>query len=138
MATRKRKASWKPVTYTYENVPRYCSPACGRHCTWAEYRKTQAKTEKLARILGIDRWNVVLWENLGWHGKVELKTHPNVTIQRRLPNSYLADAVVPDERQAYSFGKSPRAALRSLETRLKMRLLDIDRVLMKVSRALHS
>lgn len=45
---------------------RYCSPACGRSCTKAEYLVAQRMAAELCADLG-DGWEPVVHENLGWH-----------------------------------------------------------------------
>lgn len=45
---------------------RYCSPACGRGCTWAEYQDALRKGRALAKRLGTG-WRPRVWENVGWH-----------------------------------------------------------------------
>lgn len=44
---------------------RYCAPACGFGCTWAQYREATRRAEALARKLG-DGWTTDVRENLGW------------------------------------------------------------------------
>lgn len=73
----RKELSWEPI----ETVSRYCAPACGRGCTVKEHDMTEAKAEVLARTLGPD-WTPRVWENLGWHYKVEspcgrLSVHPS-------------------------------------------------------------
>lgn len=133
-----RPLSHEPKRYTLEGKARYCSPSCGRHCTLAEHRKAQVEAEKIRKALGPDHWTAVVWENLGWHAKVQLRDVPNVEVQKRGVRTYLADAIIPDERQAYGYGKTPRLALLNVEARLKLRMLDIDRIFMKISRALRT
>ena len=48
----------------------YCSPWCGRMCTKDEYDQAVAGGESLARRMG-DGWRSTVWENLGWHYKVQ-------------------------------------------------------------------
>jgi hypothetical protein len=49
---------------------RYCSPACGRGCTWAEYQAARKAAAALVRQLGRG-WRAKVWENLGWHYSAE-------------------------------------------------------------------
>lgn len=57
---------WIPV----RNGNRYCSPSCGRGCTFAEHETAVANADKLATALG-SGWKVRVWENLGWHWGAE-------------------------------------------------------------------
>lgn len=51
----------------------YCSPACGRGCTWAEYQAALAEAEKAVAVikkrgrLSLVGVKVDVFENLGWH-----------------------------------------------------------------------
>ena len=56
---------WTPV----RSGKHYCSPRCGRGCTYEEFRLATEEADKLAGIMG-DGWEPVVWENLGWHYKV--------------------------------------------------------------------
>ena len=58
--------SWEPK----REGDRYCSPACGRGCTWKEYQAATKAAAKLAEELGSDSWEPRVWENLGWHFEV--------------------------------------------------------------------
>jgi hypothetical protein len=58
----KRKLSWKPV----KRGSIYCSSACGRGCTSAEYDLAVKKAAALAKRMG-KGWKPRVWENLGWH-----------------------------------------------------------------------
>ena len=67
--------SWTPARAGRQ----YCSPACGRGCTFEEYRVAKASAETLATAMG---WRTKVWENLGWHWAVispcgRLKVHPS-------------------------------------------------------------
>ncbi|EOZ8645590.1 hypothetical protein ACQWTT_001341 [Acinetobacter baumannii] len=48
----------------------YCSPACGGKCKKAAYDKAVAESNEIAQILG-EGWVPTVFENLGWHWKVE-------------------------------------------------------------------
>lgn len=61
--------SWKPRAYRLDHVDRFCSAACGRHCTSVEQFKATTSAEALARRLG-KGWTPFVWENLGWHYRV--------------------------------------------------------------------
>src|SRR5262245_4632957 len=44
----------------------YCSPGCGRGCTWKEYRAAIRDGMALAKVCGpVYKYRV--YENLGWH-----------------------------------------------------------------------
>lgn len=53
--------SWKPI----RSGERYCSPACGRCCSWTEYRRAHRRAAALCKQLG-PRWKPEVYENLGW------------------------------------------------------------------------
>lgn len=61
--------SWTPQRH----AERYCSPACGFGCTWAEYQTAVDDSAALAKQLGTG-WKPHIWENLRWHWEVTLKT----------------------------------------------------------------
>lgn len=44
----------------------YCSTACGKGCTFAEYQRAKQHGRALAKRLG-KGWKPRIWENLGWH-----------------------------------------------------------------------
>jgi hypothetical protein len=48
----------------------YCSPRCGGGCTHKAFLAATAKAEKTAKRLGAG-WTPVVWDNLGWHWRVE-------------------------------------------------------------------
>lgn len=48
----------------------YCSPLCGFGCSKAEHDAATAKAASMAEQLG-QGWSPVVWENAGWHAKVE-------------------------------------------------------------------
>ncbi len=54
--------SWTPIRHG----DRYCAPACGYGCTYADYRAAVKAAAKLAHTMGPD-WSPGVWENLGWH-----------------------------------------------------------------------
>lgn len=63
---------WTPVL----NGDVYCSPRCGSKCKKADYDKTMAAAEELARRMG-PQWEPRVWENCGWYytakcGSVEI------------------------------------------------------------------
>lgn len=59
-----RALTWTPV----RDGDRYCSSACGRGCTYAEYRAATERARDLAQKLR--GWTVDVWENLGWHSEI--------------------------------------------------------------------
>lgn len=71
----------QPSTDPVARGDRYCSPACGRGCTKAEYDAAVACGAALARQLGAG-WRPQVWENLGWHHRAvspdgRVKVHPS-------------------------------------------------------------
>lgn len=79
---KKKKSSptcdrWKPV----RRGEIYCSPGCGRNCTYEEFLKASLESEKLARRCG-PNFEPHVWENLGWHYSAvsknnSIKIHPS-------------------------------------------------------------
>lgn len=63
-----KKLSWKAV----KKGKIFCSPGCGRGCTWEEYQIAWEKGKALAERLGFS-WTAVVHENLGWHYKAVSK-----------------------------------------------------------------
>lgn len=57
--------SWKPE----RSGDIYCAPACGRGCTYAEYKRANKRAAALVKKLstGDLEWEPRVWENLGWH-----------------------------------------------------------------------
>lgn len=64
----KRQLSWNPLS---RRGGIYCSPACGRGCTRAEFDRATRAADALARKLG-GGFRPRVWENLGWHYAAEL------------------------------------------------------------------
>lgn len=53
---------WTPV----RNGGVFCSPGCGRGCTWMEHEQALEDAHRLAKGLG-PGWKPEVWENMGWH-----------------------------------------------------------------------
>ncbi len=58
----------------------YCSPACGRGCTYAEYQKARQLARSTASSLK-GAWKPKVWENMGWFAKAvsscgQVEVHP--------------------------------------------------------------
>jgi len=51
----------------------YCSAWCRHGCRWSEFKKAEAFAAKLAKSLGRG-WTPHVWENMGWHWRVEYGT----------------------------------------------------------------
>lgn len=58
--------SWAAV----RSGERYCAPACGLGCTFAEFEEAHRKANAWAEELG-EGWVPVVHENLGWHWSVQ-------------------------------------------------------------------
>lgn len=54
--------SWTPR----RDGEKYCAPACGRGCTWAEHERAVYRASQLCASLG-EGWDPQVSENLGWH-----------------------------------------------------------------------
>lgn len=62
--------SWKPV----KRGKLYCSPACGGGCTRAAFRAACDAAEACClKMDRVDLWEIHVWENLGWHWRIERK-----------------------------------------------------------------
>ena len=64
MSSKSVGLSWGPLI----DGERYCSPACGRGCTKAEYERAVKAAQALVKKLGYG-WVPNVWENLGWYYK---------------------------------------------------------------------
>ena len=62
----KTKPSWKPIA----KGNRYCSSACGYGCTKEMYLRAVREANICKKQLG-KKWKIHVWENLGWHWRVE-------------------------------------------------------------------
>lgn len=107
--------SWEPKL----NGPQFCSPACGRGCTWNEYQNAKKRGEEVAAQLG-SGWEAVVWENLGWHWAV-YSTNGMVNVRERRTinprHRFIAYACERPLEAAFKHseaGKSPRAAVEKL------------------------
>jgi hypothetical protein len=54
--------NWTPV----RSGSIFCSPACGRRCTYAAFLEAKRASEKLAANIG-HKWKPYVHENSGWH-----------------------------------------------------------------------
>lgn len=91
---------------------RYCSPACGRGCTKAEYDAAVAGGAALARQLGVG-WRPQVWEHLGWHHRAispdgRLKVHPSAVADTYV--AYLGSKGQSGGRWS-EHGKTPQGAV---------------------------
>jgi hypothetical protein len=89
--------SWKPI----RRGSAYCSPACGRGCTVAEFNRATREAEKLAKRLSKvatdlppGKWDVNVHENLGWfysvsRGVVNVRCYRG-TVYSHAPDYYRA------------------------------------------------
>lgn len=92
---KKHKDLWKPV----RDGDKYCSPACGMGCTYAEYLATVNNANFAAEMAG-KGWKTDIWENLGWHYQIIDKTgHLKVTVDTS-GISYLYHAYLGDKDSA--------------------------------------
>ena len=51
----------------------YCSPACGRGCTFQEYELAMYNAGALCKLMGAG-WSPRVWENLGWHYTAKIES----------------------------------------------------------------
>lgn len=78
MAFRTLKEGWDPV----RRGAIYCSPRCGCGCTHKAFVAATQAAEKTAERMG-DAWHPVVWENCGWHWKIEIRSKGAETIEIR-------------------------------------------------------
>lgn len=125
----KRAPSWKPRRRG--NI--YCSPACGRGCTAAEY--VGAKEEAEAMASKAKGFEPRVTENLGWHASAEaLDGH--ITI-RKTGKKYHALASVTN---AYAgnpewgsvSGRTPQQAVDKIRAGLKHKIAKLQEFLEKL------
>lgn len=57
---------WTPV----RRGKTYCSPGCGFDCLFADFERATHDADVLAARMG-EGWKPVVWENGGWHYRVE-------------------------------------------------------------------
>lgn len=91
----------------------YCSPRCGRGCTFAEYQSATRDAKALAKRLGAG-WRTDVWENMGWHYRA-LSPCGRVKVSGER-DSYLAFLGEPDSgggRWA-EHGPTPEDAIRAV------------------------
>lgn len=67
---------WAPI----RRGDTYCSPACGRRCTFAAYELAVKRGKALARKLG-PGWTHHVWENGGWHYQAQLTTDSPIRVE---------------------------------------------------------
>jgi hypothetical protein len=97
----KRDLSWKPK----RDGLLYCAPACGRGCTYAEYKKAIRDGVALATELG-PKWISRVWENMGWHFSAST---PGVEVHGTRNSGYTAFFV---DSTFTSQAKYPRATVK--------------------------
>ena len=98
--------SWKPV----RRGAHFCSPACGRGCTFHEYRKAQVLGGILARQLG-SGWKADVWENLGWHYRA-LSPCRKIRVHHGYTGGYYTAYL--DDGQFAEHGTTPTTAVRAV------------------------
>ena len=91
---------------TLSRVPKrrgetYCSSACGRGCTYAEYERAQKGSKRLVAKLakGDLKWEPCVWDNLGWHYSAT-STCQRFEVHETLAGGYHAFLNAPGELPA--------------------------------------
>ncbi|PAL23573.1 hypothetical protein CD928_05765 [Sphingopyxis sp. GW247-27LB] len=79
-----RSDGWTPVLSDDGTV--YCSPRCGHKCSKMAFDVATRNCAALAARMG-DGWKPHVWENSGWHYRVEkgpakIYCHPSMTSDR--------------------------------------------------------
>lgn len=122
--------SWEPVRTAKGG---YCSPACGRGCTYEEYKYARQRARTLAQRLG-ENWKPRVWENLGWYYAVSAG---GITISEPerageytvgFTESGRVGAHIPEVFVARSF-RTPEAAVRAQIARVRAWQRAIERAL---------
>lgn len=67
--------NWTPV----RRGKTFCSSACGRGCTLAEYLKAHREAAATLERMKTKGWQVRVWENLGWHWELRYGNHLTVS-----------------------------------------------------------
>jgi hypothetical protein len=103
-----RQRSWEPKLGP---GGLYCSPACGRGCTKAQHDKVWGDAERLAKRMG-PGWHPGVWENLGWHGRIEygpaeIRAYPK---RGRFPKSYHSHIQITGIHDICTEAKTPELA----------------------------
>ncbi len=104
----------------------YCSSACGRGCTFAEFTVALEAGTALADRLG-EGWSPEVWENLGWHYKSvspcgRIKVHPHSFGGRFV--AFLGEPSFPGGKWA-EHGDSPREAVNAVIAKARAEMDDI-------------
>lgn len=124
----RKNLSWRPVRYVREGVKRFCSPACGHHCTQAEYAQVLADAATLAKALG-PGWSPVISENLGWHFKV---AHPSgIELHRFGPRRYWASVII-DGRQYKEEASTPAECVQGICWTMRKHLAAVSTILARM------
>ena len=105
----------------------YCSPFCGRKCTWDEFQVAKQDAKKLTASLG-KGWKSNVWENLGWHYSVispcgRIKVHKEHEYQDYF--AFLGEPDSPGGRWSAD-GKTAREAIRAVIAMAKAELKEIN------------
>lgn len=107
----KQAPEWTPV----RDGDRYCSPACGGRCRFADYEAATAKAAELAARLtdhfGVE-WTPRVWENLGWHYKAIRGRH-EVGPQPRV-GGYWVSLIFEGVGQLHTAGPNPITIIEQL------------------------
>lgn len=120
MAKMKR---WKPI----RKGKLFCSPECGGNCTHAAYRRAVSESKDLAKKLGPE-WVTRVWENLGWHWRVERGAF-NVRLHEPEYMAEFYDRATG--RQWLHLGKTPEAAILSVQKSMLKYLQLIEKAVRK-------
>lgn len=111
---------WQAV----HNGDKYCAPACGGGCTYADYVKAVADAQTAALAMG-EGWEPVVWENLGWHSKI---VHPHCEIYLHR-STYWIDMRLPGLGQISNYYDNPKEGLREMVEEIKHRILQAQEAL---------
>ena len=110
-----RELSWKAKRVGNK----YCAPACGRGCTYAEYKKAVKESERLANRLG-KGWKPRVWENLGWHYSAVSKSR-HLKVYPGMHKGYVVDYTAFFSTESSSVGgrwcvsgKTPKSAVKNV------------------------
>jgi hypothetical protein len=129
---KKRRSASSSLSWKARRVgPKFCSPACGGGCTWADHQEAGKLARALARKMGRG-WTTRIWENLGWHheaispcGCLRIHSHHD----RTEITAILGDAAGSRIRWMEHAG-TPRAACAAVVARAARERSEIDDILM--------
>lgn len=121
-----KELNWKPIRIGST----YCSPGCGRGCTWNEYQQALKSGDALAKSLG-KGWSRKVTENLGWYYYALSPCH-RIKVRENGHQSYTA--YLEGARQFIGDATTPRAAVEYAITSGNLALHDLTNMMKGLNR----